>query len=238
MRYIILSLLFLHNAWALKTIYQWRMTKENKLTSGKCFEVDAETEGSKYQNIVEETLCRPKDYVYTFNYDDGNCYEADNDTLGKFYFNKTSITNCRPKNTQFIIGKFKNVLGCYEVDKETNGKKFYDYTNKKNCSDDYNYLWVQISETKGQCFKVSNVDPKARLRARTHECKPKKTNFIFLRHNQFRGTCVEVHPEDPKLYTHKTEIENCRPENTLFVFYREDEFSKGTCYEVDEEDSW
>jgi hypothetical protein len=225
------------NAWSMKkikTMYQWRLIKENKLNSGKCFEVDAETEGSRYQNIVDDEKCRPEDFVYTFNYANGKCYEADNETVGKFYFNKTVIDNCRPKETYYLITKINNKTGCFEVDKETDGKKFYNSTKKTNCSENFNFLWVQRSETKGQCYKVSTSDPKARIRARLEDCRPEKTDFIFIRQTQFRGTCVEVHPKDPKLFTHKTDIENCKPKNTLFVFYREDEVSKGKCYEVDE----
>jgi len=237
MRILFILVITFQNAYALPTTFEWRLTRDGNLNSGNCFEVDIETQGTKYQDIVNDKKCRPENSIYSFNYLDGRCYEVDPETMGKTYFKKISIDLCRPKNTAFKITSINNKTRCFEVDLETGGKKFYKSEDKLKCAgDNYQLMWKQRTETKGDCFKTATVEGKiVKLKVKEKLCKPEKTEFRFVRLSPFRGKCVESHPQDPKLYFQQTKIENCKPENTLFIFYREDELAKGVCYEVDEE---
>lgn len=223
-------------AFALETTFEWRQTKADDLKSGKCFEVDKETRGDKYQNIVIKDKCKTDDLVYAFNYLTGHCYQFDEGTSGKKYFAKVNSDFCKPKKTKFVFTKIKNSSACYELDTETLGKNYYKRVDDDLCKESVKYLWEQRNDTRGRCYKIGSLGGEmTKVVVKPKECRPEKTIFQFVRLGPFKGDCVESHPTDPKLYFERTDIEKCMPENTLFIFYKEDDVSKGKCYQVDEE---
>lgn len=230
--FIILSF----HLYAIETTFDWRQVEPGNIKTGKCFEVDKETYGNKYQNIVNKEKCKTDDLVFVFNYLTGFCYEIDEGSEGKKYFAKVKTDLCKPEKTKFIFTEINKTSACYELDTETLGKNFYKKVKDDFCKESVKYLWEQKTETQGQCFKVGTLGGEmTKVKVRAKECRPYDAIPRFIRTSPFKGVCVEVHPKDPSLYLQKTQIDKCRPKNTLFIFYKKDDVSKGICYEVDEE---
>lgn len=67
----------------------------------KCFELDTETSGYQYRNIVPITNCRTSDKEYThqlvrdqINPNNKRCYELDLKTSGHKYRNRVDLKDC------------------------------------------------------------------------------------------------------------------------------------------------
>ena len=71
MKLVLFISLFSLTTFSLETTYEWRQVEPGELKSGKCFEVDKETYGDRYQNIVQKEKCKTEDLVFAFNYMSG-----------------------------------------------------------------------------------------------------------------------------------------------------------------------
>lgn len=220
---------------ALETNYLW--IKENtELSSGKCYEVDKETQGKNYLKRVEESFCKPIETLFVFNLKVGHCFEVDKETEGNLYYKKISLEYCKPKKTTYIISNFLNNGGCYEVDAKTKGELFFFKTDLKNCSDEQElYRWEFKTLEYGNCYRISSSDQNIKVRVPDENCKPTSSVFIFKKQSPTHGICLEQHSENARLYSKRARIEECKPKQTVFVFYRSPNELQGHCYEIDEQ---
>lgn len=113
--------------------YYWDYKKPG---IGTCYK-GVNLNGEVNKVIVEDTECRPKDFVYRFirkNETSGTCIEQDPNNE-KAYSLKTKITNCKPKDTVFVFytPPNKKYGYCYEIDSETKGNLYINKVDNSEC---------------------------------------------------------------------------------------------------------
>jgi hypothetical protein len=215
----------------LNTQFNWARNSNN-LFSGKCFEIDTETQGQKYSNKVDEDLCRPEKTIFLFLYKQRSCYEVDSETRGEFYLKKVKLQLCRTKMTKTFLGSIQGTYGCFEIDTPSDGKNYYKKIKSTACIDlDVTYTFMQTKVPFGKCYakniegKLTNVDLKL--------CKTKKTKYTFIKKSDIKGICIEHDIRGYEFYAKSVNIDLCKTKNTVFVFLKKKKSPSGTCYEVD-----
>ena len=227
--------LLLQNSFAeMQTTYSW-LNKSGKTNTGKCLEIDTETNGKKYSSKVINDFCKPDETDFLFAYSSGECVEVDSETNGKNYMSEVKSENCRPKKVTYFLGMIANRYGCFEIDPISKGKNYYDKVSEKLCeeeSSEIELFWKSKDGGSGDCFTKPKNSQKM-IRVPREKCKPEKTTFTFKRSGKTRGDCFEQDEKNALLYSNIVSIENCRPSETIYVFLPNEDNSGGKCYEID-----
>jgi hypothetical protein len=214
-----------------QTQYKWVNTTTN-LFSGRCFELDSETLGQRYQSKVKTKYCRPKDTIYVFLYKKKGCFEVDTLTRGEKYLYKTKKSHCRTKDVKVFQGTIQKAYGCFEIDSPSNGKNYYMKIKDETCSNlETKYTFIKSKDPTGKCYTTSIEGKLSRVDVRL--CKTKETNYTFMKVSNLKGHCIEHDTRGQKYYSNKVRIDKCKPMKTIFVFLKGKSGPGGNCYEID-----
>lgn len=217
----------------LNTSYKWIKSSE-KLTSGKCFEVDTETSGEKYIKKVTKKKCKPAETNFVFLAQTGKCYELDIITGGEKYIVDANLLHCHPAKTTYYKGIINNKYSCFRVDSKTKGQMFYERVKDEHCNGlEEEFFWKAKSKTSGDCYVKGTGNQVKKVSS--EKCLPKKTVFTFYRVGPKKGECHQQDASNPLLYTKKSNIQKCKPQYTIFIFLKDKNKMSGKCFELDEE---
>jgi len=171
----------------------------------------------------------------------GQCYEIDKETGGQKFVVKTNRANCRLETVRYIWLQNEGKAGgrCYEVDSETSGQKYSATASKEKCRPkNIKYSWEVNQKGKGFCFEmdVETGGSTYLKKTKSSNCKTKKNikKWVADRLNPYRGKCLSLDAETMgALYQETLSSRECRPSETKYEWIQKDQFTSGTCYEVD-----
>lgn len=201
------------------TYYQWLpQNVEGKKFSGKCYELDRETSGQKYQSIVPSSKCYPgkEEISHRWIQDQtapkGKCFEVDRATGGNQYSKPVSWKFCTPKNKEYTLSEGScYLLGQFET---TPFVKKVNFDFCKSSQIEMKFV-LGPSGIRGQCFEIDKVNNLSKPTSLS-ECRPDKTQFIW---NSERGRCFEI-PEDGNIenYIATASKNKCRPDASNLIY--------------------
>jgi len=211
------------------------MPDANVAYKGECFEVDKETKGQRYSQMVSPDRCRPRGktnigYLWLQKADDadGECLLIDKRNPKSSYSKSVPYKKCQPEKVEKILLEGK----CYLKGETLDGSTFHKKVDKRKCkSDDLSYVFeLDESGLRGKCF---SLDPSngGKFPESITKCKPDNTQYIPIDKKNYTD-CYEVSINGPQEYIKKANRKKCAPSDLRFEWIQTKEFS-GECIKTD-----